>query len=73
MSNGNMLCSLQRTGKNEWYFKARNYYTQNTRSTAKIKRFIAQVIHNNYNEIKIGEDGDFLINNKNNRQKDKDN
>ena len=40
-------------------FKARGYYTRNTKTSEKIKPVLKQVMSNNLSHVKIGPDGKY--------------
>lgn len=71
ISNGNIMGNFARTRSGGWCFKARGYYTQGTKSTARIKRYIVQILNNNLDGVKIGPDGEYKqlkkINTENNK------
>jgi tellurium resistance protein TerZ len=61
ISNGNIMGNFSRTRSGGWFFKARGYYTRETKSTARIKRYITQIINNNLDGVKIGPDGEYKV------------
>ena len=59
-SNGCIIGSFQKTKHDNWMFKARGYYTKDTKSTARIKKYIRNIMNNNMEGIKIGEKGQYI-------------
>ena len=41
-------------------FKSRGYYSKDTKSTARIKRYLKQIVNNNLEGLKIGEKGKYI-------------
>ena len=52
ISNGNIVANFHRNGAG-WTFKAMGYYTKGTRDAFAIEKHCSEVMHNNFDNIKI--------------------
>ena len=52
--------NFSRTGTS-WMFKARGYYTRNTKTSDKLMPVLKQVMSNNLTHVKVGHDGKYKL------------